>query len=86
MYATSKNGTNFEKYFGAGTINYPWNGSKNTPVSPTNILEIGDAATGTGIIFDAQEPNSSRRYKAFGTFWNYKPCGPRPTNPVHGEI
>eukprot|EP01046_Picozoa_sp_COSAG06_P051090 COSAG06_NODE_8256_length_2223_cov_1.250942_2_plen_413_part_00 len=84
MYAESPgtSGTNFTKYDGG--IPYPWNGTTSTPVSPTNILLMGEAATGTGVMFDAHETNASRRYKAIGSLWNYEHCGKRPTNPVHG--
>lgn len=87
MYATSTDGVNFTKY--SRGLDYPWNGTAPTPIKNTSILLWGDAATGTGIIYDEHEKNASRRYKAFGTWWNYgKTSDPlsceRPRNPVHG--
>lgn len=35
-------------------------------------------------MYDLHEANTSRRYKALGSFWNYSPCGRRPKNPTHG--
>ena len=100
MYAESPGttGTNFSKY--SGGIPYPWNGTSGCPdgfrsdgpttngcdasVSPTNILLMGEAASGTGVMYDTHEGNESRRYKAIGSLWNYENCGKRPVNPVHG--
>ncbi len=82
MYAESKDGVNFTK--SSAGIPYPWNGTHNTPITPTNILQLGDAASGTGVMHDTHEANASRRYKALGSFWNYRPCGKRPSNPTHG--
>lgn len=99
MYAESPGtgGTNFSKY--SGGISYPWNGTTGCPdgslqsghtggcnafTSPTNILLMGEAATGTGVMYDTHEVNESQRYKAIGSLWNYEHCGKRPTNPVHG--
>ena len=86
MYAESQDGINYTKSIGGpGTIAYPWNGTNNTAVSPTNILMMGEAASGTGVFFDAHETNASRRYKALGSFWNYLHCGKRPVHAVHGS-
>jgi hypothetical protein len=83
MYADSSDGIKFTKREDLG-VPYPWDGKRNSPLNKTNILEWGDAASGTGIIFDEHETNASRRYKALGSFWNYGNCGRRPENPVHG--
>ncbi len=92
-------GTNFSKYSGGiaypwnGTSgcpdkslpsNDPAMSACNAAVSPTNILLMGEAASGTGVMYDAHEVNESRRYKAIGSLWNYENCGRRPVNPVHG--
>ena len=83
MYAESTDGVKFTKVM-QDLVAYPWNGTNNTPVSPTNILMMGEAASGTGILYDEHERNASRRYKAMGSFWNYLHCGKRPTHAVHG--
>eukprot|EP00666_Eupelagonemidae_sp_cell4sb_P006681 gene6681-9691_t len=77
MYADSTDGINFPKRDDLG-VPYPWNGTSGTPVNRTNMLMWGDASSGTGVIFDEHEVNASRRYKALGTYWNYKHCGARP--------
>ena len=82
MYAESTDGVTFTKYNKG--IPYPWNGTNATNVSPTNILMMAEAASGTGILYDAHETNASRRYKALGSFWNYvSPDGGRCARPAH---
>jgi hypothetical protein len=83
MYAESHDGVHFRKNMSVG-IQYPWNGSHATPTSPTNILMMGEAASGTGVLYDVHERNASRRYKALGSLWNYLHCGRRPAHAVHG--
>jgi hypothetical protein len=62
MYAESTDGVEFTKVM-RDVVAYPWNGTNNTPVSPTNILMMGEAASGTGVLYDEHEQNASRRYK-----------------------
>jgi hypothetical protein len=64
---------------------------ENAIVSNTsNILLQAEADPNRGVIYDAHEANASRRYKAFGSFWNDEKQHPgdcqRPKEAKDGDV
>ena len=81
LYATSIDGVAWSKPE-LSVVDYKWNGTAAVSVGPNNMLLLARGNPDRGVMHDAHERNSSRRYKAFGSFWSNLCRGKNSTTPT----
>eukprot|EP01043_Picozoa_sp_COSAG02_P044496 COSAG02_NODE_3980_length_5959_cov_4.500512_1_plen_196_part_00 len=66
----------------SSVVDYKWNGTAAVSVGPNNMLLLARGNPDRGVMHDTHEHNSSRRYKAFGSFWSNLCRGQNSTTPT----